>query len=108
MTILPAPSGALHGIPLGSYGHQVQEGTNTISTGTPATFQCNAVDRFTNTPITDSYVRKIQSARTPPCEKVTLALASPVVIPFTAIIDVVLWPVVKCSQAKNWLASKFQ
>jgi len=64
-------------------------------------------DPWTHTPITDALVVNIKSPSTPVSEKLALALLTPILVPLTVALDVVLWPFVKIQQVSNWVQSKF-
>ena len=64
-------------------------------------------DPWTDTPITDSLVESISAPARPVSEKVTLALLTPILVPITAALDVLLWPFVKMGQIGNWVKSQF-
>ena len=71
------------------------------------TFVRTASDPWTNTPITDGIIANIESPATPVSEKITLALLTPILVPITVALDVVLWPFIKMGQVSNWVKSKF-
>ena len=71
------------------------------------TFVRSGSDPWTNTPITDAFVDNIKAPSTPTSEKLTLALLTPILVPITVVLDVVLWPVFKVQQVSNWVKSKF-
>ena len=108
MNIRPISRGNFSSDMLGSsYGQPPARTRDAFGKRVSGNTHTHQVEPFTDTPLIDSYIRNVQSADTPPCKKVTLALASPIVLPFMAIMDAVLWPVTKCSQLRAWLASKF-
>ena len=71
------------------------------------TFVRTGSDPWTNTPITDAFVDNINAPSTPTSKKITLALLTPIMVPLTVALDVVLWPLFKVQQVTNWVKSKF-
>ena len=64
-------------------------------------------DPWTNTPITDAIIANIESPAKPGSERIALALLTPILVPITVALDVVLWPFIKMGQVSNWVKSKF-
>ena len=80
----------------------------------PTTSAPSAEDRFddllyrsnTNTPLTTAYTNTIQSPKTPIAERVVLGLMIPIMVPILAILDTLLYPVIKLGQFTDWVKDK--
>ena len=71
------------------------------------TFVRTSSDPWTNTPITDAMIANIESPAKPVSEKIALALLTPIIVPITVALDVVLSPFIKMGQVSDWVKSKF-
>ena len=60
-----------------------------------------------DTPLTDAYTGKINDPSTSVSERVVLGALIPIMVPIMAILDTVLYPVIKMGQFSDWVASKF-
>ena len=71
------------------------------------TFERVSIRSNSDHPITDAWMANIKAPGTPVSEKITLALLTPIIIPITAALDVILYPLIKIGQFTDWVKSKF-
>ena len=60
----------------------------------------------TDHPFTDAYIGTINNPQTSISERVTLGLMIPIMVPVTAILDVIVYPLVKLGQFVDWAKDK--